>query len=97
MGGVHPASWIAPGAKGHGADILPLAAPKEKKKRITKQRQSLAEKERGTTIFPMARIKRIIKADKELDMMSNEACFMIAVATVRSLALTSTESILSSP
>jgi hypothetical protein len=56
--------------------------PKQKKKRIIKQRQSLAEKERGTTIFPTARIKKIIKADKELEMMTAEAVFMIAVTTV---------------
>jgi hypothetical protein len=54
----------------------------KKPKRIIKQRQSLAEKQPGTTIFPMARVKRIIKADKELDMMTGEACFMVAVATV---------------
>ena len=53
-----------------------------KKKRIIKQRQSLAEKQPGTTIFPISRIKRIIKADKELDMMTGEASFVVAVATV---------------
>jgi len=52
-----------------------------KKKRVTKSRQSLAEKAKGTTIFPLARVKRIIKADKELDMMSSEATFLVAVAT----------------
>ncbi|CAD6563819.1 MAG: hypothetical protein TREMPRED_001391 [Tremellales sp. Tagirdzhanova-0007] len=54
--------------------------PKQKKKRVTKQRQSLSEKQIGTTIFPISRIKRIIKADEELDMMTGEACFMVAVA-----------------
>jgi DNA polymerase epsilon subunit 4 len=48
---------------------------------VTKARQSLAEKSKGTTIFPLARIKRIIKADKDLDMMSSEATFLVAVAT----------------
>lgn len=56
---------------------------KAKKKRIIKSRQSLAEKEVGTTMFPIARVKRIIKADKDLDMMSSEATFLISVATVR--------------
>ncbi|WRT70029.1 uncharacterized protein IL334_007022 [Kwoniella shivajii] len=51
------------------------------KKKISKQRQSLAEKQLGTTIFPLSRIKKIIKADKELENMSSEATFMIAVAT----------------
>ncbi|WWC95185.1 hypothetical protein V866_002040 [Kwoniella sp. B9012] len=50
-------------------------------KKITKQRQSLAEKQLGTTIFPISRVKKIIKADKELDNMSSEAVFMISVAT----------------
>ncbi|WWC64801.1 uncharacterized protein I303_107415 [Kwoniella dejecticola CBS 10117] len=50
-------------------------------RKITKQRQSLAEKQLGTTIFPVSRIKKIIKADKELDNMSSEAVFMISVAT----------------
>ncbi|KAL7424417.1 hypothetical protein Q5752_000099 [Cryptotrichosporon argae] len=52
-----------------------------KKKRIIKARQSLAEKASGTTLFPLSRIKRIIKADKELDMMTGEATFLVAVAT----------------
>ncbi|KAK8853403.1 hypothetical protein IAR55_004109 [Kwoniella newhampshirensis] len=52
-----------------------------KPKRIIKQRQSLAEKQPGTTIFPLSRIKKIVKADKDLDTMSSEAVFMVAVAT----------------
>lgn len=55
-----------------------------KKKRVIKSRQSLAEKKTGTTMFPIARVKRIIKADKDLDMMSSEATFLISVATVSS-------------
>lgn len=58
-------------------------APKEKKKRIIKSRQSLSEKPSGTTIFPISRIKKITRADKELDMMTSEATFMVSVATVR--------------
>lgn len=58
-----------------------------KQKRIIKPRQSLSDKQTGTTIFPISRIKRIIKADKELDMMTGEACFMVAVATVGSLPI----------
>ncbi|WVR09584.1 hypothetical protein IAU60_006654 [Kwoniella sp. DSM 27419] len=54
---------------------------KTKAKRTIKQRQSLAEKQPGTTIFPMSRIKRIVKADKDLENMSNEAVFLVAVAT----------------
>ena len=55
---------------------------KTKPKRIIKQRQSLSEKQTGTTIFPISRIKKICKADKDLDMMTSEATFMISVATV---------------
>ncbi|WWC72210.1 uncharacterized protein I206_106172 [Kwoniella pini CBS 10737] len=51
------------------------------KNKINKQRQSLAEKQLGTTIFPISRIKKIIKNDKELENMSSEAVFMISVAT----------------
>jgi hypothetical protein len=58
------------------------ATAKAKPKRVIKQRQSLAEKQLGTTIFPIARVKRIIKADKELDNLSSEAVFIIAVTTV---------------
>ena len=58
---------------------------KEKPKRIIKQRQSIAERPRGTTMFPISRVKKIIKADGELDMMTSEATFLIAVATVRFL------------
>lgn len=59
-----------------------VAAPKAKVKRVIKSRQSLAEKQPGTTIFPISRVKRIIKADKEVDVMSTEATFLIAAATV---------------
>jgi hypothetical protein len=67
---------------------LPLPdQPKKPIKRPIKQRQSLAEKQPGTTLFPISRVKRIIKADKDLDMMTGEACFMISVATVSRHAL----------
>ncbi|WVF67292.1 hypothetical protein IAT40_002043 [Kwoniella sp. CBS 6097] len=52
------------------------SAPKKQK-----PRQSLAEKQPGTTLFPISRIKRIVKADKDLENMSSEAVFMVAVAT----------------
>ncbi|KAI9633785.1 histone-fold-containing protein [Dioszegia hungarica] len=57
------------------------AAPKAKAKRVIKSRQSLAEKQPGTTLFPIARVKKIIKADKDVDTMSAEATFLIAAAT----------------
>ena len=58
------------------------SSEKSKTKRVIKQRQSLAEKQPGTTIFPISRVKKICKADKDLDMMTSEATFMVSVATV---------------
>jgi hypothetical protein len=72
-------SGIEPVLPGVSADCL---GSKQKQKRVIKQRVSLMEKQRGTTVFPIARIRKIIKADKDLDMMTGEAVFMIAVATV---------------
>jgi DNA polymerase epsilon subunit 4 len=57
---------------------------KAKPKRVIKQRQSLSEKQTGTTIFPISRIKKICKADKDLDILTSEATFMVSVATVSS-------------
>ncbi|KAK1922238.1 histone-fold-containing protein [Papiliotrema laurentii] len=71
-------SGIEPVLPGVSADCL---GSKQKQKRVIKQRVSLMEKQRGTTVFPIARIRKIIKADKDLDMMTGEAVFMIAVAT----------------
>ena len=64
------------------AEAQTEAGAKTKPKRIIKQRQSLSEKQTGTTIFPISRIKKICKADKDLDMMTSEATFMVSVATV---------------
>lgn len=55
-------------------------AKKPARKRIIKQRQSLAEKQPGTTMFPAARVKKIVKADRDIDIMSSEAVFMVSVA-----------------
>ena len=54
----------------------------KKTRKPIRSRQSLSEKQPGTTLFPMARVKKLIKADRDLDAMSTEATFMIAVATV---------------
>lgn len=39
----------------------------------------------GTTQLPVARVKRIIKEDKDVQMVSNDAVFLISLATVRFL------------
>ncbi|RSH91439.1 hypothetical protein EHS25_009738 [Saitozyma podzolica] len=72
-----------PEPEGEGEEVEEVEddQPKKPTKRPIKQRQSLAEKQPGTTLFPISRVKRIIKADKDLDMMTGEACFMISVAT----------------
>ncbi|ODN95287.1 hypothetical protein L198_04678 [Cryptococcus wingfieldii CBS 7118] len=53
---------------------------KTKTKRVIKQRQSLAEKQPGTTMFPISKVKKIVKADRDVDIMSSEAVFMCAIA-----------------
>ncbi|KAJ9475098.1 CBFD_NFYB_HMF domain-containing protein [Pseudozyma hubeiensis] len=37
--------------------------------------------QRGTSIFPTARVSRIIKADRDVDICSKEATFLISIAT----------------
>ncbi|WVQ94891.1 hypothetical protein IAU59_001977 [Kwoniella sp. CBS 9459] len=66
-------------SEGEEAEQVDVEAKSAAKKQ--KPRQSLAEKQLGTTLFPISRVKRIVKADKDLENMSNEAVFMVAVAT----------------
>lgn len=33
-------------------------------------------------MFPVARVKKIVKADRDIDIMSSEAVFMVSVAAV---------------
>ncbi|EST08456.1 Transcription factor CBF/NF-Y/archaeal histone [Kalmanozyma brasiliensis GHG001] len=42
---------------------------------------SKATKQSGTSIFPTARVARIIKADRDVDICSKEATFLISLAT----------------
>ncbi|KAF9160172.1 hypothetical protein DFQ26_005806 [Actinomortierella ambigua] len=42
---------------------------------------SAPKKALGTTALPAARIKRIIKEDKDVNMVSNDAVFLISLAT----------------
>ncbi|KAF9107138.1 hypothetical protein BGX29_007199 [Mortierella sp. GBA35] len=40
-----------------------------------------AGKAQGVTVLPVARVKRIIKEDKDIQMVSNDAVFLISLAT----------------
>ncbi|KAF8974851.1 hypothetical protein BGZ52_009527, partial [Haplosporangium bisporale] len=42
---------------------------------------SYAGKAKGVTQLPVARVKRIIKEDKDITMVSNDAVFLISMAT----------------
>lgn len=43
---------------------------------------SYSGKAKGVTQLPVARVKRIIKEDKDIAMVSNDAVFLISMATV---------------
>ena len=45
-------------------------------------------KAQGVTVLPVARVKRIIKEDKDIQMVSNDAVFLISLATVRFFSIT---------
>lgn len=44
--------------------------------------KTVTERVPGTTILPLARIKRVIKEDKDVSLINAEATFCIAYATV---------------
>lgn len=44
--------------------------------------KTVPERVSGTTILPLARIKRVIKEDKDVSLINAEATFCIAYATV---------------
>lgn len=44
--------------------------------------KTITERVPGTTILPLARIKRVIKEDKDVSLINAEATFCIAYATV---------------
>jgi DNA polymerase epsilon subunit 4 len=45
--------------------------------------KTVPERVPGTTMLPLARIKRVIKEDKDVSLINAEATFCIAYATVR--------------
>ena len=48
----------------------------------TTQPKAIQERVPGTTMLPLARIKRVIKEDKDVSLINAEATFCIAYATV---------------
>ena len=48
----------------------------------TQQTQQKQERALGTTTLPIARVKRLIKEDKEVSLINAEATFCVAYATV---------------
>lgn len=46
------------------------------------QKSTVMERVPGTTMLPLARIKRVIKEDKDVSLINAEATFCIAYATV---------------
>ncbi|PVF94656.1 hypothetical protein CPB86DRAFT_800331 [Serendipita vermifera] len=59
------------------ADQTKLANPTEK---------TTQERTPGRSLFPIARVQKILKADKELNGVAKEAVFLIAIATERFIA-----------
>ncbi|EPQ29323.1 uncharacterized protein PFL1_03078 [Pseudozyma flocculosa PF-1] len=57
--------------------------PKKKKKAASasKPGSSGTKRQRGTSTLPTARVQRIIKADRDVDICSREATFLISAAT----------------
>ncbi|KAH8094621.1 histone-fold-containing protein [Cristinia sonorae] len=56
--------------------VPPTSAPKTKKGAAAP-----AAREPGKSSFPVSRVQKIMKADKELPMVAREATFLISVAT----------------
>ncbi|GJE86292.1 histone-fold-containing protein [Phanerochaete sordida] len=55
-------------------------APEEKPKRKPKPSDPLA-REQGKSLFPVSRVQRVLKADKDLPIVSREAVLLISLAT----------------
>ncbi|KAG7445795.1 histone-fold-containing protein [Guyanagaster necrorhizus] len=52
----------------------------EKKKRVKKSPQPFV-RETGKSLFPVSRVQKIIKADKDIPIIAKEATFLISLAT----------------
>jgi hypothetical protein len=73
----------------NNADPDPTTAPPKKKGRRPGDAPTAPKKKKdeqripGTTTLPVARVKRILGADEELQNIGREAVFLLSVATVR--------------
>lgn len=72
----------------HTSSLI-LTAEKKKRKRQTGVMQE--DRLPGTTTLPVARVQRIVKADKEIQMMNKESIFLLSVATVSVAPILMTE------
>jgi hypothetical protein len=85
-----------PGSPPHDADPTAINAPPKKKGRrpgavgdaaTAPKKKKDEERLPGTTTLPVARVKRILGADEELQNIGREAVFLLSVATVRLFSL----------
>jgi len=58
-------------------DSINDAAPKKKRER----KEQPAERQPGKTLFPISKVQKIIKADKDIPIIAKEATYLISVAT----------------
>jgi len=56
-----------------------VVAPQQKRKKPEKK--EVLVREPGKTLFPMSRVQKIIKADKEIPIIAKDATFLISIAT----------------
>jgi DNA polymerase epsilon subunit 4 len=76
---VHPESHDEhDGANGDDATTSKRKAPRKPRSAPAKP----ADRVPGTTSLPVARVKRILGADEDLQNISKEALFLISIATV---------------
>ncbi|KAF8158251.1 hypothetical protein B0H34DRAFT_447521 [Crassisporium funariophilum] len=61
-----------------GGEVPEILKPKKKRER--KEPVTL-ERELGKSLFPISRVQKIIRADKEIPVMAKDATFLISLAT----------------
>ncbi|PBK75035.1 histone-fold-containing protein [Armillaria solidipes] len=73
----NPVETDAPAIEPHNHDPKDIG---EKKKRVKKAPQPVV-REAGKSLFPVSRVQKIIKADKDIPIIAKEATFLISLAT----------------